>query len=110
MTAISQRKSICTDAIKSCGNDPLVMCAVAQLFWVGHKFDKARTWLMKSVAINPDLGDLWAYLYHFELQHGTKKQQLEVLKKCQAAEPRHGVMWCEISKSSPKLSLTTASI
>jgi len=110
MTAKSQRKSKCADALNLCDNDPLVTSAVAQLFWTGHKYDRARAWLMKAVALNPRIGDLWAYLYHFELQHGTKEQQIEVVRKCQAAEPNQGVMWCEILETTSTFFVTTVSI
>lgn len=85
---------------------------------------KAREWFQRAVKIEPDLGDTWAYFYKFELQHGTEvlniwatpvnkmmlwvsffrihgllqAQQENVLKKCIMAEPRHGEMWCAISK------------
>ena len=81
---------------------------------------KAREWFQRAVKIEPDLGDTWAYFYKFELQNGTEvlilyncqllfqnygclfvllqAQQESVLKKCIMAEPRHGEMWCAISK------------
>lgn len=110
MTTRQQRKEKCFDALKFSNNDPFVMCAVAQLFWAGHRYDHARAWFMKSITVNPDIGDLWAYLYTFELEHGTKEQQMEIITKCQAANPRHGIMWSEVSKTNAKFFATTASI
>jgi len=33
---------------------------------------KAREWFLRTVKIDPDLGDAWAYFYRFELTHGTE--------------------------------------
>lgn len=94
-----QRKSKCTDALKNCDNDPFVICAVAQLFWHDRKVDKARSWLTRAVALNRDIGDFWAFLYSFEVQHGTPEQQAEVVQRCREAEPRHGELWCAVAKN-----------
>lgn len=49
--------------------------------------------------IDPDLGDAWTYFYKFELLHGSEIQQKEVLERCIAAEPKHGEVWCTVSKN-----------
>ena len=81
---------------------------------------KAREWFQRAVKIEPDLGDTWAYFYKFELQHGTEvrpsrdriatlhiilvlsyfvqAQQEKVFKNCVSSEPRHGELWCAVSK------------
>ncbi len=33
---------------------------------------KTREWFLRTVKIEPDLGDAWAFFYKFELQHGTE--------------------------------------
>lgn len=43
-----------------------------RLFWTERKTNKAREWFNKTVKIDPDLGDAWAYFYKFELIHGTE--------------------------------------
>ena len=48
--------------------------------------------------LNPDMGDIWAYYYRFEVLHGTEEQQQEVLKRCIAAEPRYGELWAATAK------------
>ena len=45
------------------------------------------------------IGDFWALYYKFELQHGTVDTQKDVLKRCVAAEPKHGEKWQAISKA-----------
>uniref|UniRef100_A0A7N8XFF2 Pre-mRNA-processing factor 6 n=1 Tax=Mastacembelus armatus TaxID=205130 RepID=A0A7N8XFF2_9TELE len=93
-----QRKTKSVDALKKCEHDPHVLLAVAKLFWSERKITKAREWFLRTVKIEPDLGDAWALFYKFELQHGTEEQQEEVRKRCENAEPRHGELWCAESK------------
>jgi pre-mRNA-processing factor 6 len=94
-----QRKSKSSDAIKRCDHDPHVIAAVAKLFWHDRKVDKARSWLNRAVTLAPDIGDFWALFYKFELQHGNADTQRDVLKRCIAAEPKHGERWQAISKA-----------
>ncbi|GFZ05692.1 pre-mRNA splicing factor-like protein [Actinidia rufa] len=94
-----QRKTKSMDALKKCDHDPHVIAAVAKLFWHDRKVDKARNWLNRAVTLAPDIGDFWALYYKFELQHGTEDNQKDVLKRCIAAEPKHGEKWQAISKA-----------
>uniref|UniRef100_A0A8B9JVV6 Pre-mRNA-processing factor 6 n=1 Tax=Astyanax mexicanus TaxID=7994 RepID=A0A8B9JVV6_ASTMX len=98
LEARPQRKTKSVDALKKCEHDPHVLLAVAKLFWSERKITKAREWFLRTVKIEPDLGDAWAFFYKFELQHGTEEQQEEVKKRCENAEPRHGELWCAESK------------
>ena len=43
-----------------------------RLLWVERKMVKAREWFLRTVKIDPDLGDAWAYFYRFEQTHGTE--------------------------------------
>ena len=56
------------------------MCARAlcRLFWSERKLQKARDWFLRTVKLDPDLGDAWINFYKFELLHGTPEQQEEV--------------------------------
>lgn len=94
-----QRKTKSLDALKKCEHDPHVLLAVSKLFWTEHKFSKCREWFNRTVKIDPDLGDAWAYFYKFELLHGTEAQQAEVLDRCNTSEPKHGEAWCHVSKN-----------
>ncbi|XP_013768209.1 pre-mRNA-processing factor 6 [Pundamilia nyererei] len=98
LEARPQRKTKSVDALKKCEHDPHVLLAVAKLFWSERKITKSREWFLRTVKIEPDLGDAWAFFYKFELQHGTEEQQEEVRKRCENAEPRHGELWCAESK------------
>ena len=42
---------------------------------------------------------LWALYYKFEQQHGAEEQVAAVVRRCVAAEPRHGELWCRVRKA-----------
>ncbi|XP_036139924.1 pre-mRNA-processing factor 6 isoform X2 [Monomorium pharaonis] len=94
-----QRKTKSIDATKKCEHDSHVLLAVSKLFWCQHKISKCRDWFIRTVKIDPDLGDAWAYFYKFELLNGMEEQQEDVKKRCIAAVPHHGENWCKVSKN-----------
>jgi pre-mRNA-processing factor 6 len=94
-----QRKTKSIDALKVCEHDANVLLAVAKMFWSERKLQKAREWFDRTVKLDHDSGDAWAYFYKFEQTHGTQEQQDEVRKKCLQAEPRHGEEWTRVSKA-----------
>ncbi|XP_064597243.1 pre-mRNA-processing factor 6-like [Liolophura sinensis] len=102
-----QRKTKSVDALKKCEHDPHVLLAVSKLFWTERKLVKAREWFQRSVKIDPDLGDSWAYYYKFEMMHGTEEQQEAIRRLCANAEPHHGENWCRISKDIANWRLRT---
>jgi pre-mRNA-processing factor 6 len=93
-----EQKSKAAEAIKRCPDDPLVIAAVASLFASENKNDKARKWFDRATVLNPDIGDIWARFYLFELKAGTQEQQEKVKAACIAAEPKHGDIWATIMK------------
>ena len=95
-----QRRTKSIDALKKCEHDSHVLLAISKMIWCDpNKIHKCREWFNKTVKIDPDLGDAWAYFYKFELLNGTKEQQEEVKKRCVSAEPHHGENWCNVSKN-----------
>lgn len=52
----------------------VILCVFVhpRLFWSERKITKAREWFLRTVKIEPDLGDAWALFYKFEMQHGTE--------------------------------------
>ncbi|EPQ56815.1 hypothetical protein GLOTRDRAFT_115025 [Gloeophyllum trabeum ATCC 11539] len=104
------RKSRSVDALKKSADDPVIICTVARLFWAERKIEKARQWFERAVKTNEDLGDIWAWWYKFELQHGTKEHQEEVVKRCVAAEPHHGPVWQATAKDIKNTGKTTEEI
>merc|ERR1719378_175084 len=95
-----QRKTKSVDALKKCEHDSHVLLAVSKLFWTERKINKAREWFHRTVKIDPDYGDAWAYFYKFEVQYGNEANQNAVLEKCVKAEPRHGEAWQAIAKAT----------
>ncbi|MCP9262881.1 Pre-mRNA-processing factor 6 [Dirofilaria immitis] len=92
------RRTKSVDALKKCEHNADVLLAVAKLFWTERKIRKAREWFQRTVKIDPDFGDAWAFFYKFELLHGSQEEQELVKKKCLQAEPRHGELWQQVSK------------
>lgn len=72
---------------------------MAQLFWADRKIDKARSWWMRAVTLDPDIGDHWAQLWKFEGQHGTAESQAAVMAKGVSSDPHHGERWQRVSKA-----------
>lgn len=69
------RRTKSVDALKKCEHSADVLLAVAKLFWTERKIRKAREWFQRTVKIDPDFGDAWAFFYKFELLHGTQVSQ-----------------------------------
>ena len=96
--AEAQRKSKSVDALRRCEKDPRVIAAVASLFRLDRKTDKARSWFNRAVTLDPDIGDHWAMYYDFERQHGGEEAAEEIAKRCAEANPTHGETWCAVRK------------
>ncbi|KAJ1928331.1 U4/U6 x U5 tri-snRNP complex subunit Prp1 [Tieghemiomyces parasiticus] len=93
-----QRKGRSVDAMKQCPDDPVLMTAIARLFWSERKLDKARTWFERALKLDSDAGDTWAWWYKLELLHGTPETQQKVREGCAQADPHHGELWQPIAK------------
>jgi pre-mRNA-processing factor 6 len=93
-----KRKSV--EAVRRCDNDAHVVLAVGLLFWGDRKHEKARKWLHRACALDPDLGDAWVRWYAFETQHGTAESRADVERRFLAAEPAHGERWQAVTKSA----------
>lgn len=72
MASASERKSKGVDAVRKSNDSPLVICAVARLFWTERKIEKARQWFDRGIKADKDNGDTWAWWLKFERQHGEK--------------------------------------
>jgi hypothetical protein len=49
-----------------------VVCTVGALFQLERNPSKARKWFNRAAAMAPDIGDVWAAYYSFELASGTE--------------------------------------
>lgn len=110
MEGRQQRKIKSTDALKRCEHNVHVLLACSLLFWTERKLKPAREWFARTLKIDEDLGDVWAYAYKFEILYGTPEQQQELKKRCIAAEPRHGERWCAVSKDVKNWKLKTGDL
>jgi pre-mRNA-processing factor 6 len=110
MESRPQRKTKSVDALKRCEHDPNVLLAVSKLFWTERKIQKCRDWFSRTVKIDPDLGDTWAYYFKFEMLHGTTESQEDIKKRCVAAEPHHGELWCSVVKDIKNWRLKTEDV
>ena len=81
-----------------------------RLFWSERKLAKAREWFKRTVKLDPDFGDAWAYFYRFEKLNGSEDQCDDVMRHCVNAEPHHGELWCSVSKDIKNWRLKTAEI
>ncbi|KAG7369386.1 tetratricopeptide repeat protein [Nitzschia inconspicua] len=93
-----EQKSKSADAVKRNPESPLVIAAVATLFSLDRKTEKARKWFERAVMLDQDWGDSWVRYYAFELEHGTVEQQTAVRDRCVKVEPKHGELWPTVVK------------
>ncbi|KAH9892353.1 pre-mRNA splicing factor [Xylariomycetidae sp. FL2044] len=98
LTARPQRKPRALEAIKEVDNDPVLLVAVARIFWGERRLEKAQNWFEKALVRDSDLGDSWAWYYKFLLEHGTPEKREEVISKAVSVEPRHGEVWQSVAK------------
>ncbi|KAI1812632.1 PRP1 splicing factor [Poronia punctata] len=98
LTEPKQRKPRAVEAVKEAENDPVLLVAVARIFWGERRLDKAQNWFERALVRDSDLGDSWAWYYKFLCEHGTTEKRAEVVKKCASVEPRHGEVWQRIAK------------
>ncbi|KAI0434423.1 PRP1 splicing factor [Xylaria sp. FL1042] len=98
LTEPKQRKPRAVEAVKEAENDPVLLVAVARIFWGERRLDKAQNWFERALVRDSDLGDSWAWYYKFLVEHGTPEKREEVVKKCVGVEPRHGEVWQRIAK------------
>ena len=110
MEARPQRKARSADALKKCENNPFVIITVARLFWAERKLEKAENWFKRATKLDGDLGDAWAWLLNFEMQHGNEASVKEVIDDCVSADPKHGEMWQAVRKDLKNIGRSTTDI
>ncbi|KAI0972425.1 PRP1 splicing factor [Xylaria arbuscula] len=110
LTEPKQRKPRAVEAVKEAENDPVLLVAVARIFWGERRLDKAQNWFERALVRDSDLGDSWAWYYKFLAEHGTPEKREEVIKKCVGVEPRHGEVWQRIAKDPKNARKSTEEI
>ncbi|KAJ2612270.1 U4/U6 x U5 tri-snRNP complex subunit Prp1 [Coemansia sp. RSA 1365] len=120
------RKAKSVDALKNAeSQDPMVIVAVARLFWSERRLDKARLWFERATVAQPDYGDAWAWWWRFESEQrllnisnttdSTNVDQMDVQinnleAACTKASPTHGQYWPQISKDPANARLSVNEI
>ncbi|KAI0873167.1 PRP1 splicing factor [Hypoxylon argillaceum] len=98
LTEPKQRKPRAVEAVKEAENDPVLLGAVARIFWGERRLDKAQAWFERALVRDSDRGDSWGWYYKFLVEHGTPEKRDEVVRKCVGVEPRHGEVWQRVAK------------
>ncbi|KAJ5322180.1 hypothetical protein N7541_007460 [Penicillium brevicompactum] len=106
----SQRKARGLEAMRKCDNDPVLLIAIARVFWAERNLEKTMTWFEKAIVSDSDYGDGWAYYYNFLMEYGTEEKRADVVTKCVTVEPKHGEVWQSISKDPANTYKTTEEI
>ncbi|KAH6907027.1 pre-mRNA splicing factor prp1 [Coprinopsis sp. MPI-PUGE-AT-0042] len=105
-----QRKSKSVDALKKSGDDAVVVCSVARLFWSERKIEKAREWFGRASRADPNWGEVWGWWLAFERKYGVEEHQEAVRAQCAAAEPRYSPVWQAIAKDDRNVGKSTRQI
>lgn len=116
------------EAMRKCDNDPVLLIAIARVFWAERNLEKTMTWFEKAIVSDSDYGDGWAYYYNFLMEYGTEvstsrypvlkhsaniraqEKRADVVTKCVTVEPKHGEVWQSISKDPANTYKTTEEI
>ncbi|KAG0250987.1 hypothetical protein DFQ27_009106 [Actinomortierella ambigua] len=106
----AQRKGKIVDALKKSENSAHVLVTAARLFWSDRQVEKARQWFLRAEKADGDLGDAWAWHYKFEVQHGDDNRRDDLVRRCKAAEPRHGEHWQAVAKDLKNVAKPTEEI
>ena len=99
LTQRTHRRPRTLEAIPKDDTHPDLFILAARIFHSERKLEKAISWYERALAVDPDMGDTWAFYYKFLLQHGKKAKIAEVVGKCEANRPKHGEVWAAIVKN-----------
>ncbi|CAO1614263.1 unnamed protein product [Parajaminaea phylloscopi] len=104
------RKTRSADALKKTGDDARVLCAVATLFWIEGKYEKARQWFQRCIQADPVWGDGYAWFLKFEASlasvssaaadaSGVEQREQSILDLAKMNNPRYGDEFQRLRKS-----------
>lgn len=96
------RKGKVSDALKKCDNDPYVFIATARIFWYEKSLDKAKGWFEKALQADSDCGDSWGWYFLF-LSSEYPGEVDEFIKRFEAADVKHGILFPTVSKDVANL-------
>lgn len=93
-----------------CNNDPYLMNSTAVIFWLDLKREKAANWFERSLLVDSNVGDTWAYYYFLHEDAKDEPLKQEILRRCVQAEPSEGRLWRSVSDRPSNWSLSTDKI
>lgn len=88
-----QRKNRVVDSQQQNPTSGYSFLSGAKLCLEQSKFTKAYETLQRALLIDPNLGDIWIYMYGYELKYGTKESQQDFLSKFYTNIPTRGILW-----------------
>jgi len=99
MAAPNLRKSRSEDAYKKFDKDARVVLAIGRMWWKEHQVAKAKKWMERAAALDPKLGDAWAWLLELCRAEEDGKEKQAIVARCVAAEPQRGEVWIAVRKA-----------
>lgn len=116
------QKERSVEAVKVCGNNPIVITEVARFLWRSNKLEKAREWFCRAVNTHPEYADGWAYLIAYERDmaskpsssipsdHALKKKPDELVDEACLHDLKRGDRWISVRKKVGNEKLTNKQV
>ena len=86
------RKSKITEALRRCGNQPILFVALGQMMELEHNLTSAKEYYEKSIALDEQCGDAWAAYIRFTRKY-YPDDVASVSEQCFQIEPKNGLYW-----------------
>lgn len=104
----SHRKVAYMDALRETENSPEILLAIGVFMWTDGKYEKAKTWFDRALHVDKSNGDTWAWLYQYQVRHGSEKKRQEVIDavKLLYSSIRSGKSWIKVKKDPINLDKT----
>lgn len=116
------QKARSVEAVKVCGNNPIVITEVARYLWRSNKLEKAREWFRRAVNTHPEYADGWACLIAYERDmdskpsssissgHALKKTPEELVDEACLHDLKRGERWISLRKKVGNETLTNKQV
>lgn len=108
------RKTRGADALRRTGDSPMLITAVARMFWSEGRYDDAEKWFGKAIERDGDWGDGWAWYYAFLCEQQAKGASPAkgdaLLASATRQDPKHGALWQEARKDVANLHKSIADV
>lgn len=95
------RLRMISQAMESFPRGAYLINVAARLFWQELKPAKTTDWFERSLQVNANLGDTWAFYYLFREEQKDEDMKQAVLQRCISASPTEGRLW-KVQAERPK--------